>query len=177
MANIYEIIASERAIESMPPVLRQEPMNAWLRSLMAPIQELIDDFNTVYRPDVEKRTKYNSQKVVFEWLLNEAFGTTFVQPNGVSDIYIENHTTNNIQYTYLFNNTENLPFYFYNNTESTPKYLSNNTEYFAPFDFTVWIPYAVWLALAASDANRNAIVQSVVDKFKIFPLTNDIQTY
>ena len=72
MANIYEIIASERAIESMPPVLRQEPMNAWLRSLMAPIQELIDDFNTVYRPDVEKRTKYNSQKVVFEWLLNEA---------------------------------------------------------------------------------------------------------
>ena len=41
---------------------------------------------------IEPRMKYNAQHLLFEWLLNEWFGTTFVNTPGASDIYITNNT-------------------------------------------------------------------------------------
>jgi hypothetical protein len=39
---------------------------------------------------IEPRCKYNAQHLLFEWALNEWFGTTFVNVPGASDIYIDN---------------------------------------------------------------------------------------
>ena len=39
---------------------------------------------------IEPRIKYNAQHILFEWALNEWFGTTFVNTPSASDIYIDN---------------------------------------------------------------------------------------
>jgi hypothetical protein len=39
---------------------------------------------------IEPRVKYNAQHLLFEWALNEWFGTTFVNTPSASDIYIDN---------------------------------------------------------------------------------------
>lgn len=124
-----------------------------------------------------ERRKYKFQTVLMEFILNKHFDTTMSYRPTLPDIYIETNTLNNIPGVYFFNNSENQPQYIFNNAESSPFYLWNTDEYLPEYDFTVFVPVAVWTALGATAEERDAVIQWEVDKYKFASIKNNIETY
>jgi len=126
---------------------------------------------------LRERCQYNSQTIILEYALNKYFRTTFNIRPTLPDIWIENLSLNNVPSVYFFNNAETTPQYVFNNSETTPFYIWNISDYFPVNNFTVHVPVAVWTALAATNENRDAIIQFQVDKYKYYPIRNNIETY
>jgi hypothetical protein len=127
---------------------------------------------------IRERANFNPQTIMMEWALNRIFRTNFAYRPTLPDIYIENNTMNNLGNPFEYNTAE-LKNKFIKNTVEEVRFKWNTAEYFPDFDFTVWVPIAVWTALAATADNRNAIIQNVVDNIcgKYYPIRNNILTY
>lgn len=112
---------------------------------------------------VRERARYTGQKLMMEYALNRWFRTTFRQPSvGVSDIYIVN--AGNIQTNFWLSNGNGLVSYMSNSNAFQRFYLGNSYT-FDPFDFTIYIPVAVYVALNPTPANREGIVRAQADKY------------
>lgn len=121
------------------------------------------------------RIRFTPQKILMEYALNIIFGTSFNQPPALSDIYIENNNTDDSNFfigqldidTANISETDQLADYFIAEIDGN----------LAASDFTVFVPVAVWTALAATTQERNNIILSVVNKLKLFGYIADVQTY
>jgi hypothetical protein len=146
-------------------------LNLHPRNDLARWVKVADDFR-----GVNKRIKYTGQKLFLEWSLNEWFRTTFRQPDNVTvpDIYITNNALAIAEF--IFAQTPDMASNFGQSPITIQNYFIDALNVFA-YDFTIFIPTAVWNALAATDAARDAIVRVFANKYVISGMRYDIQQY
>lgn len=109
------------------------------------------------------RAKYNAQRLVFEWALNEWFATTFFQPPAVSDIYISPTSTNIEDFIVGISESESSSA-VYQNGDAVSFVQAQNPTYTAP-QFTIYIPVAVWTALGSTNDDRDNCVRNIADLY------------
>jgi hypothetical protein len=147
------------------------------------VYESLEDSNTALPDDATKwkkllnsfigtntAIKFDSTKLLFEYGLNYYFGTQFLQPPALSDIYI-------------VTNTPDINVFRVGSTESTSSSvgLTDSTEYVTDtynfttfYQFTIFVPIAVYTLLGS---NADTIIRNFADKYCATSLTYDIQTY
>ncbi len=165
--QIYTVDFKLVADRTSPPTKRGVIFAALFRALLKPLKDLRDDLFDTYRPDVSQRTKYNSQTVVMEQILNNLAGISMAPL-----IYIENKTIL-AEMNFFYNEAEGFPaHYFANEAEipDTPIYFFNDDEQIEEFDFIVWVP-------DASFADWEIRIRAEVDKYKIAGVNYDVQSY
>ena len=122
---------------------------------------------------VDERIMFNHQKLVLEYALNKRFGTTFKQPPNTSDIYL---TTNaNTASVFIVGATENESSVVY--SDGSTEVVINSYSFSTTYNFTVYIPSAVFTALGGTTAEREAVVKSFVDRYNTIGLSYNITTY
>lgn len=120
---------------------------------------------------VDMSQMFNCGKLEFEYGLNKYFGTAFVQPPGVSDIYITN-------------NTIDIQVFRIGAIETTSSAMGYaGSEQFIMYDysiasqpalFAINVPIAFYTALGA-DAEQ--IIRNFADKYCACSITYEIITY
>ena len=106
----------------------------------------------------DDRVKYNGQKVVLEYALNQYYKTTFRQPNNLSDIYIET-----LGYTlqgFLIAETE--PYCSTVGQTTSSGFVGSLTPFLQTYNFTIWFPVAVYSATNESEVR--AFVDKIIPK-------------
>ena len=128
----YNINISTMCEMLIPRVLRKPRIKAFIKSIIAPIQTLNDQFNT-WSLSVRRKLSYNSQVIYLEKLLNDIFDNTSRR------IYVQ--TTNQSIDLELYNTEEGIvKQYISNASESSESiYIFNNDEVIS-YDFIVYIP-------------------------------------
>lgn len=124
---------------------------------------------------LSERIRFSPQKILLEYALNAIFGTTFNQPPVLPDIYIENNNVDDDNFFIgeLDDDTGTIP----QTDEQADYFISELDGDLTASDFTVFVPLAIWTALAATSQERDNIILSVVNKFKLFGYNADVQTY
>lgn len=122
---------------------------------------------------VLERLKYNGNVLVLTYALNKYFGTTFRQPNNISDIFI----TVNAKPTavFLVGDTEAQSSLVYSNTSS--EFIVNGYTFSTYFNMTIFVPVAVYNALDVDPANRERIVRNYADQYVVAGITYEVATY
>lgn len=122
---------------------------------------------------VLERLKYNGHTLILTYALNKYFGTTFRQPNNVSDIFI----IGNIKpaAVFLIGDTENQSSQVYLNTSS--EFIINDYAFGNYTNMTIMVPVAVYNALDTDPANRERIIRNFSDQYIVGGITYDIATY
>jgi hypothetical protein len=124
---------------------------------------------------IEPRVKYNAHHLLFEWALNEWFGTTFVNTPGASDIYITNNSIIDTAFWVGITESESSVV-SYNNVDISGWIQAenlNNTVYY----FTINVPTSVWTALDTDPTNRDKIISTFADNYVYAGINYDITTY
>lgn len=124
---------------------------------------------------IAERLMYRPDKLVLEYALNRIFETTYRDLPLVSDIYIQNVNTSDVNFgigevdgdTAQIGETDPLSLYF----------ISENDFVAGETDFIVYVPLAVYNALASTDVERTAILTDVIEKYRLTGYTFKIQTY
>ena len=122
---------------------------------------------------MSERILYNGQLLVLTYALNKWFGTTFRQPNAVSDIYILNNATPITPFRSA--TVEALSSVVYQ-TYSLD-YIYNNPQFAAPINFTIFCPVAVYNALDTTLLNNDKIFRNFANRYVPAGITYIIQTY
>ena len=183
--SFYDVDFTILSEKVTPPFLRKPKMLAWLTSLLAPLQNVRNEFFEKYYYNgganflntntisVDERLKYNSQTILLEFILNKAFGITtaplifIVNATGFADTEFLSSVTSG-----------DVPSYWGDSpNDSDTVFLQNEIEYLPAFDFTVYVPLAVYNTLGTTNPQRDARVQKEVDKYKIIGTTNNIISY
>jgi hypothetical protein len=123
---------------------------------------------------VYERIAYNAQILTFEYALNKWFRTTFRQPTGVPDIYIVNNAVTPHVFVVGASHTNSAQTYYYDFANF--QYVINAYS-FSQYDFTIFIPVAVWTALGSNATDRNNKVRSFADKYNVIGNQYNITTY
>jgi hypothetical protein len=150
------------------------------------VYESIIDSNTTAPPNatgwrvyqdsfigVDERLTYNHQKISLEWGLNKRFGTTFRQPNLVSDIYITTNVVVNPPFIVGGDEPISSVTYRTNSTE----FIINNYSFGNFFNFTIYVPVAVFNALSSNASAREPIIRNFVDRYNSAGITYNVVTY
>lgn len=211
--SVYDITYSLISERLLPPFKRKAKLLSYLNAALKPLQNLRDwIFDDYYNGGTEidgsgsiiginERLKYNAQKIVLEYILNKAFGTT--------SITITNTDTTVINYKYFFQASEialdsTLNQYFYlNNGDINPLYLYQESErpiyfdgleyvnrdtvkpyilymtgdFLLDYDFTINISSAEYNALAATNTLRDARIIGETDKYNLIGVNYRILTF
>lgn len=134
------------------------------------------DYWRVYQQNfigVDERILYTHQKLTLEWALNKRFGTTFNQPPLVSVIYITTNVV--INPPFVVGGDEPISSVVYDVTGT--EFIINSYTFSNFFNFTIYIPVAVWTALSVDVAARDKIIRQFVDLYNTAGLTYNIVTY
>jgi hypothetical protein len=139
-----------------------------------------DPLNTTYWSKVQdnfigvlERLKYNGHTLILTYALNKYFGTTFRQPNNVSDIYIAiNPKPTSV---FLVGDTEVQSSKVYYNTSS--EFVVNSYSFAAYTNMTIFVPLAVYNALDVDPANRERIIRNFADQYVVGGITYSVATY
>lgn len=132
---------------------------------------------------IEPRCKYNAQHLLFEWALNEWFGTTFVNVPGASDIYIDITGANIGAFLVGYTPTESS-YVVYDEPEASGYIQAENLTTVA-ISFTIHVPLAVANALTNEplntvpniSANRENIIRQIADLYNYAGIDYQIITY
>lgn len=120
-----------------------------------------------------ERITYNGQKLVLEYALNKWFGTTFRQPPSVSDIYI---STNSIG-TPFFRSSGVEAISSSVRNDGSSEFVINSYTVAIQYNFTIFVPVAVYNALDPAMVNNEAIFRAFANKYIPAGLTYNITTY
>lgn len=139
-----------------------------------------DPLNTTYWSKIQdsfigilERLKYNGNVLVLTYALNKYFGTTFRQPNNVSDIYlVANARPVSV---FLVGDTEAQSSSIYYNTST--EFVVNAYSFAGYTNMNIMIPLAVFNALDTDPANREKIVRNFADQYIIAGVTYTVITY
>lgn len=119
----------------LPLEIRKEPNQSILYALVKPLQTLNESF-VIFRNAINYKLLFNAQVIYLEHFLNDLYDPIN------RGIYIED--TADIEYTYLFNKSENRPVYIYNKSEGKPKfYLYNKQEYGGLYEYIIMVPVGI----------------------------------
>lgn len=122
----------------LAPVNKRGPKHlAWLRALMAPLNELNDSFFGTYFPDVTLRANQNGQRIILEDVLNRLFNPA-LEPS----IYILN-SEQNVKPVSFFDESEDKPVFFFDESEGKPVYFFDGSETESSTGFKVFVPSGV----------------------------------
>lgn len=121
----------------------------------------------------EERVKYNGHALILTYALNKYFGTTFRQPNSVSDIYLVRNMKPAAPFIVGATESESSVAYANNSSEV----VINAYAFTGYTNMTIFVPLAVYNALDTDPANREQIVRNFADKYVIAGITYDVQTY
>jgi cellulase/cellobiase CelA1 len=132
---------------------------------------------------IEPRMKYNAQHLLFEWALNEWFGTTFVNVPGNSDIFIDAATADLGAFYVGLTETESS-YVVFDEPEATAFIQALNLTT-AGISFTINVPIAVANALTTETANtvpnisqnRENIIRQIADLYNYAGITYNVITY
>jgi hypothetical protein len=133
---------------------------------------------------IEPRCKYNAQHILFEWALNEWFGTTFVNVPGDSDIWIGPGSPSDVV-LYVGFTEVNSSLIVYGNNEAQTFIQAINIANTGD-EFTINVPIGVANALTippATDiapnisANNENIIRQIADLYNYAGITYDVITY
>jgi hypothetical protein len=153
-ASVYESIVDGN-LGNQPPNIAY-----WVR--------VQDNFIGVY-----ERVQYNGNVLLLTYALNKYFGTTFRQPNSVSDIYLQ-----------AIPKPQNVFVVGWTERESSTVYANNSTEFIIDsytfsnyFNMIIWVPLAVFNALDTVVANREKIVRNFADRYVVAGIIYQVKTY
>jgi len=132
---------------------------------------------------IEPRCKYNAQHILFEWALNEWFGTTFVNVPGSSDIWIGPGSPSDVV-LYVGFTEVNSSLIVYGNGEAQTFIQAINIANTGD-EFSINVPIAVANALTTEtantvpniSANRENIIRQIADLYNYAGITYDVITY
>jgi hypothetical protein len=132
---------------------------------------------------IEPRCKYNAQHILFEWALNEWFGTTFVNTPGASDIYIDAATADLGAFYAGLTETESSYVVF--DEPEAIGYVQALDLTTAGVSYTINVPIAVANALTTEtantvpniSANRENIIRQIADLYNYAGITYNVITY
>lgn len=141
--------------QAIPFHLQKEPLQSWIKALLAPLQELNATFDVTAK-SAKYEVSFTGQVIYLEHLLNDAYD------RNQRRIYIEDGT-DLILPPFLYNKIEDEPLYLYNKVESNPNplYVYNKAEYASPVDFIVCVPTALLNTATTITISR------LVEKYKI----------
>jgi len=122
------------------------------------------------------RSKYNSQTLLLEWVLNEWFGTTFVNSVGSSDIYISSVSNTNQDFIVGVTESQSSSA-VYQNGDADSFVQAQNPTFSGQLNFRIFIPVAVWTALASTDDDRDNTVRDIADLYFLAGIQYTIVTY
>jgi len=125
---------------------------------------------------MDERIRFAPNKIILEYALNKIFGTTFNQPPVLSAIYLVRNINSSDVFEVGQTNSESstVSQSEIDSDYSIPQF---NPSVIAVFDYTVFVPVAVWTALAATATERNNIILTVLNKYKLQGFLADVQTY
>ena len=132
---------------------------------------------------IEPRCKYNAQHILFEWALNEWFGTTFVNVPGNSDIYIDAGAADLGAFYVGLTETESS-YVVFDEPEATAFVQALNLTT-AGVSFTINVPLITANALTTEtantvpniSANRENIIRQIADLYNYAGITYNVITY
>ena len=132
---------------------------------------------------IEPRCKYNAQHILFEWALNEWFGTTFVNVPGGSDIFIDAGAADLGAFYVGLTETESS-FVVFDEPEATAFVQALNLTT-AGVSFTINVPLITANALTTEtantvpniSANRENIIRQIADLYNYAGITYNVITY
>jgi len=117
-----------------------------------------------------ERVRYNSQKILFEHALNRWFDVYTPDPL----IYITNNTVS--ASPFLLGQTGQTSSNVSRSSVYSQYYLGNSPSY-ASNTFTIFVPVAVFNALAGNNTDRENIIRNFADRFVLSGMIYDVQTY
>jgi hypothetical protein len=133
---------------------------------------------------IEPRCKYNAQHLLFEWALNEWFGTTFVNTPSASDIYIDTAGADLGAFYVGISPTESS-YVVYDEPEATA-YIQALDLASAGVSFNINVPIGVANALTTPpttdiapniSANNENIIRQIADLYVYAGIQYEIITY
>ena len=122
------------------------------------------------------RSKYNSQRLLLEWVLNEWFGTTFVNTPGASDIYLDIAGTRIEDFIVGVTEAESSTA-VYQNGDATSFVEAQNPSYLNEINFEIRIQLAVWTALGSTNDDRDNTIRAIADLYVLAGIKYTIVTY
>lgn len=131
---------------------------------------------SLYSPSfigTDERLMFNHLTLVLEWALNRRFETTFRQPELISDIYI---VTNTPAYgPFIVAGSEAISSISYRTDSSD--YIIDGYSFAAFYNFSIYMPVAVYDAQGPDAQTRESSIRKYVDKYNTIGLTYNIITY
>lgn len=139
----------------------------------------VDPTNTVFWTlvndnfiGVEERLKYNSQIILLEYALNR----WYMVDNTSDQIYIENNY--NVNNAFVMGNSGQYSSAMANNSNAQNYFLGNAYTYpDVSYNYTIYVPLALFTTLGTSAANREYNVRSFVDKYNLAGIKYKVTTY
>jgi len=122
------------------------------------------------------RSKYNSQRLLLEWVLNEWFGTTFVNSPSSSDIYISTNSNGIADFIVGLTETESSSA-VYANGDAISYVQAQNPTFSAEYNFRIYVPVADWTALASTPTDRDNMIRAIADLYVLAGIKYEIVTY
>lgn len=132
-------------------------------------QKVQDNFISVL-----ERVGFNAQILTLEYALNLWFRTTFRQPPSTPDIYIQTNPV--VPAVFVVgglesNSSQSYYFDFVNFNYVIDSYTI--TQY----NFTIYIPTAVWTALGSNTTGRDNVVRLFANQYNLAGMLYNIQPY
>jgi hypothetical protein len=138
---------------------------------------------------VRERARYTGTKMVLEYALNKWFETTFRNPKVDGYAAVADATHEQFSDIYISNNAILVnQFQVAISTLNQPSFIPKNPFYgvdgipliataLNPYAFTIFVPLAVFNALAATNTERENIIRAFADKYVIAGIGYNVTTY
>jgi hypothetical protein len=134
--------------------------------------------NTVYWVKINdnfigasERAKYNSQKIVFEYALNKWFRV----PSGDPQIYIVNNII--ASSAFLMGATGTYSSAMASGSVFSTSYMGASYSVATLFDYTIYVPLAVFNAQGTTIPNRETTIRNFADIYNLIGMKYNIITY
>jgi hypothetical protein len=122
---------------------------------------------------LNERLNYNSQTLVLTYALNKWFGTNFLQPPGISQIWIETNVV--AAPVFWLGTTEDKSSKV--STIGSTEYVGLNDNVASAINATIHCPLATYNALDPSGINNEKIFRNFVDRYMSAGIIYNIITY
>lgn len=128
---------------------------------------------------LNERVRANAQRLIYEYILNKWFSTSFNYPASTNDVYITNNPTDINGFIVGIDETESSAVMYNDNQQES---FINTSYTTVNNNFIINIPLAVYDALKPTDpsgttATKDAIVRNFADNYNLAGLTYSINPY
>lgn len=120
---------------------------------------------------VDERVKYNAQIIVFEWALNRWFHNE----TATDQIYIQTNTT--YSDWMLMGNDSAFSSTMSKQSLFSMFYMGNVYSPAAQYDYTIFVPAALYATLGATAGDREAAVRNFANKYNVAGMSYNVDTY